>query len=828
MTVLVSADHERLMAGVRLAIGMTLALATACLWTGASAQTIVCNPAQVTPRNSVHVGPGAQEFKFDVQNFQFQCFWVPPASDAGWLTFGFVYIAPGAPGFFGFVTANIAQNETGATREGHVTLPKEMGVINIIQDASPCVVAPATVQVPRGGGQVAIPIQTTLADCGWRVTTPFGFWVTVTQTTPQGQSVGTVQAVGPASLVLSVASNETGTGPRSTDLVVGGETITVNQDPPLCVFAVSPTSIAVPAGGGSGTIALSGSGTDCSYTAATAGNVAITSGGSGVAPSMISYSVPSTTSDQATIASITVGGATLQISQAAPAIATDVPVSFPSSPGGLSFGVYRTNSGTLGSEPARVAIANATTPASGWSAASDQAWVTLSALTGPTPGHLVIGIDRSLTSSLPLGVSAATVSVASPIPAEGVRRIPIWLWVADASNAAPPRGAFDTPNTTVPQSGAIPVTGWALDDVGIQRIVIYRAVVAGESGDAIYIGDANRVAGARPDAARTQLVRTVNGRFTSMFYPEASLAGWGYMLLSNVLPGGGNGTFTFMVDAVDKDGHTTRLGTRTVTINNSASVRPFGTIDEPAQGATVTGTVVNRGWVLTPQPKTIPVDGSTIRVYIDGALVSAVSQYGLPRPDVQGFFPGLANSDGPGGQLSIDTTTLSNGVHTIAWGVIDDNGAAEGIGSRYFTVQNGFSSLVQAPATVARATASLTGLPVLKTDVWSREGVTESGWATRIETDPAGGRTMHTRPGERVELFLDPTLAAPCGVYDGHLLDGSVAGPLPMGASLDSQHGIFRWQIGAETAGRFAFVFVQRGCDGAERRLPVTIVISAE
>src|SRR6185312_6621754 len=99
-------------------------------------------------------------------------------------------------------------------------------------------------------------------------------------------------------------------------------------------------------------------------------------------------------------------------------------------------------------------------------------------------------------------------------------------------------------------------------------------------------------------------------------------------------------------------------------------------------------------WVLTPRNKSIPFDGSTIKVYIDGALLGPVSAYNQPRPDVKAFFPNLANSDGPEAQLSIDTTMLADGVHTIAWGVIDDNGDAEGIGSRYFTVQNGSSSLV--------------------------------------------------------------------------------------------------------------------------------------
>ena len=37
----------------------------------------------------------------------------------------------------------------------------------------------------------------------------------------------------------------------------------------------------------------------------------------------------------------------------------------------------------------------------------------------------------------------------------------------------------------------------------------------------------------------------------------------------------------------------------------------------------------------------------------------------------------------------LDTTTLSNGLHTIAWVVTDSAGQTSGIGSRFFRVQNG-------------------------------------------------------------------------------------------------------------------------------------------
>ena len=53
----------------------------------------------------------------------------------------------------------------------------------------------------------------------------------------------------------------------------------------------------------------------------------------------------------------------------------------------------------------------------------------------------------------------------------------------------------------------------------------------------------------------------------------------------------------------------------------------------------------------------------------------------------------LQNTGSPGaggaiGYYMIDTTTLTNSVHTIAWVARNTAGGATGMGSRYFTVAN--------------------------------------------------------------------------------------------------------------------------------------------
>ena len=162
---------------------------------------------------------------------------------------------------------------------------------------------------------------------------------------------------------------------------------------------------------------------------------------------------------------------------------------------------------------------------------------------------------------------------------------------------------------------------------------------------------------------------------------------WGFMIMGRFLPNPGNGTVNLHAVARSAGGESTAIASRPIVTANATSVFPFGTIDTPGEGATVSGFVTNVGWTLTPNPKMIPVDGSTIDVYIDRVMVGHPS-YGYFRADIAGLFPGFANSNGAVGFYQFDSTTLGNGMHTISWVVRDDQGAVQGVGSRFFRVQN--------------------------------------------------------------------------------------------------------------------------------------------
>ncbi|MCP5052753.1 MAG: hypothetical protein GY940_36635, partial [bacterium] len=130
------------------------------------------------------------------------------------------------------------------------------------------------------------------------------------------------------------------------------------------------------------------------------------------------------------------------------------------------------------------------------------------------------------------------------------------------------------------------------------------------------------------------------------------------------------------------------LGSKTITCDNDNAVKPFGAIDTPEAGGIASGNqFINFGWALTKQPNLIPIDGSTIDVWVNGVKLGhpVYNQY---RSDIAALFPGYANSNGAVGYFYLDTTAYENGTHTIQWTATDTGGNTDGIGSRYFIVQN--------------------------------------------------------------------------------------------------------------------------------------------
>jgi DNA-binding beta-propeller fold protein YncE len=425
-----------------------------------------------------------------------------------------------------------------------------------------------------------------------------------------------------------------------------------------------------------------------------------------------------------------------------------------------------------------------------WTATADQPWLQLTSANGSGRGIVSVGVinpDNVIGGS---SLLTATVTVSS---ASGLATaIPVSLSVDQSNTTRAPGGLIDTPaNGATGLQGSIAVSGWAIDDIGVDRVEIWRDPVAGETtgifsgaGPAngkIFIGTAAFVSGARPDVARTY--------FT---YPNADRAGWGYLMLTYGLPNQGNGMYRLYAIAMDVNGVTSSIiGATTIGVDNARATRPFGSIDTPGQGGTVSGTIHNFGWALTPGGSCSVAD---VQVSFDsGPLLPVV--YGDVRPDVAAAFPGYTNAAAAGAHYTLDTTQLTDGVHTIGWLVSDSCGRAEGVGSRFFTVTNGGSALTAAPAASIAAVA----------DGERREWTIVRG--TSVDAPPAtadGTRVVRIAEGERIELQLPGN--APYAARQ--LVNGSPRG-LPLGSSFDAAGGKFYWQPAAGFLGTYDLEFTR-------------------
>ena len=115
----------------------------------------------------------------------------------------------------------------------------------------------------------------------------------------------------------------------------------------------------------------------------------------------------------------------------------------------------------------------------------------------------------------------------------------------------PPFGSLDAPGDGAQVSGAVAIGGWALDDLGVARVLVYREAESPEVPGLVFLGTAVFVPGARPDVARVYPTAPFNDR-----------AGFGFMILTNMLPNQGNGGVRIHVVAQDVEGRETLLGSR--------------------------------------------------------------------------------------------------------------------------------------------------------------------------------------------------------------------------------------------------------------------------
>ena len=439
-----------------------------------------------------------------------------------------------------------------------------------------------------------------------------------------------------------------------------------------------------------------------------------------------------------------------------------------------------------------------------WSATNNQSWLNCSPSFGTGSGTIAVSVNPS---GLSVGTYSGTITVSDANATNSPKTVGVILTVYIAGSTTSPFGEFATPVNGSTIRSSIAVTGWALDDIEVVSVKIYNG--------SNYVGDAMFVEGARPDVEQSY-----------PGYPMNYRAGWGYMMLTNFLPNGGNGTYIIYAKATDAEGHVVTLGSKTIAIDNANAVKPFGAIDTPTQGGIASGSsFTNWGWVLTPQPNSIPTDGSTINVFVDGVNIGNPN-YNNYRGDIATLFPGYANSYGAAGYFSLDTTAYNNGVHTIFWIATDSGGNADGIGSRYFAIQNSGSS-----RSGSKIADNNQWKPTIKIEEFSnlpfnyfepikiKKGYGRNIQPQIIYPDDKSTAIIKIRELERIVIHIS-------NVKTGCLIAGNKSHPLPIGSTLDTKNGAFNWIPGPGFYGNYRLVFVVNDQNGdlSKTKILITIV----
>ena len=485
--------------------------------------------------------------------------------------------------------------------------------------------------------------------------------------------------------VAGVADSEDNT--RALDIT--SVTVANFRQSAVCSYSLSATAATIGQAGGTGTVGVTAFPSTCAWTGVSnAGFIAVTGGSSGTGNGTVTYSA-SANSSGTRAGTLTIAGQTFTLTQG-PIMTLDHTT--------LGFGAISTGSALsfiTASQTVRVSFAGGTPFWVASATPTTPAWLQITGGGGATGnGSFTVAVVSA--AGLPTtGTVTATIQVVSGGVVNTPQLVTVRLTLfAATTTTAGPFGSFDTPAAGTAQ-GSIAVTGWALDDIEVDRVEIWRDLTTGETtvpvsapghpgNGKVFIATALFVPGARPD------VEAAYGT-----NPFAYRAGWGYLLLTWGLWNQGNGPFTLYAFAFDKEGRAATLGTKAITASNGTATKPFGALDTPTYGQTVTTSFWNYGWALTPNvTPTCTIVNGNVSVAIDSGPLIPVT-YGGVRTDIAGYFPGFSNAAASGGAYYIDITTLGNGTHQIGWFVVDNCGRADGIGSRFFTVAK--SSLTATP-----------------------------------------------------------------------------------------------------------------------------------
>ncbi len=238
-------------------------------------QTGTCSYNVTPTTRAVPVGGGSSTFSVATAA---GCAWTA-VSQAGWIT-----VTSGSSGSGNDTVGFTAAANAGAARSGTILIAGQ--TVSVTQPAAATCsynVTPTTRAVPVGGGSSTFSVATA-AGCAWTAVSQAG-WITVTSGS-SGSGNGTVG--------FTAAANAGAA--RSGTILIAGQTVSVTQPAATtCSYNVTPTTRAVPPGGGSSTFSVATT-AGCAWTAASqAGWITVTSGSSGSGNGTVGFTAAANT-----------------------------------------------------------------------------------------------------------------------------------------------------------------------------------------------------------------------------------------------------------------------------------------------------------------------------------------------------------------------------------------------------------------------------------------------------------------------------------------------------------------------------------------------------
>jgi hypothetical protein len=300
---------------------------------------------QVTPTTSVSSVPAAGASGTLTITTTRDCTW-SVTSGASWIAITSADHGQGS----GSVSYRVSANADPAPRSA--TLVVNDTPLPIAQDPAPCLftVSVPNPTAPAGGESLAVTIGASAAACKWTATS-LADWVTIS-----GASSGT----GSGTVNLTVRPNSGSA--RTGAVVVAGQTVTIAQPEAQapCTYAIAPTSQAIAASGGTGTVTISAP-AGCAWTAASNVDwVTVTGGAAGAGNGAVTFSAAANTGAARTGA-LTIGGKTFTVTEAARSCTFAIAPASQSVP-------------AIGGGGSVAVTAGATCS---WSAASNASWLTI-------------------------------------------------------------------------------------------------------------------------------------------------------------------------------------------------------------------------------------------------------------------------------------------------------------------------------------------------------------------------------------------------------------------------------------------------------------------